>query len=196
MPRLTKMLPASLMISTLCFSAVSQAQTPPSEEALIKESRGAIMALGKQLKGTVKKAVKEKGLTGAIESCQLKAPEIAEAVSAEHQISVGRTSEKWRNPENAPDAWEQKVLASFEQRLAAGEEAKTLDHGEMVKTEDGKQVFRYMKAISAGKVCLNCHGANIKADVQKTLNERYPEDKATGFSLGDLRGAFTVVKSF
>ena len=37
-------------------------------------------------------------------------------------VEVGRTSDRWRNPENAPEAWQAAGLARLEQRLAAGED--------------------------------------------------------------------------
>ena len=39
---------------------------------------------------------------------------------------------------------------------------------------------------------MNCHGTDIKPKVKEKLDELYPEDEATGFFLGDLRGAFVV----
>jgi hypothetical protein len=49
-----------------------------------------------------------------------------------------------------------------------------------------------MKAIPTGKVCLTCHGSNIKLNLRTRINELYPEDKAYGFEIGDIRGAFTI----
>ena len=49
-----------------------------------------------------------------------------------------------------------------------------------------------MKAIPTGEVCLTCHGSNIKASLQIRINELYPDDKAYGFKIGDIRGAFFV----
>ena len=45
---------------------------------------------------------------------------------------------------------------------------------------------------TVGEVCLKCHGENIDPAVKAKLGELYPNDKATGYKLGDLRGAFTV----
>ena len=58
--------------------------------------------------------------------------------------------------------------------------------------EGGKKTFRYMKALPMGGVCSNCHGPVLKPDVIKKLDEYYPKDKARGFQVGDLRGAFTI----
>jgi hypothetical protein len=42
--------------------------------------------------------------------------------------------------------------------------------------------------------CLNCHGKpeNLAPEVKEMLAHLYPEDKAVGYELGDLRGAFSV----
>ena len=64
---------------------------------------------------------------------------------------------------------------------------------EEVKTEQGNS-FRFMKAIPTGQVCLDCHGDKIDPKVATKLITTYPEDKAIGFKLGDIRGAFTITQ--
>ena len=66
-----------------------------------------------------------------------------------------------------------------------------MEYAEVV-AEGGKQYFRYMKAIPTGELCLKCHGAEIEPGVKAKLDELYPNDKARGFKLGDIRGAFTI----
>ena len=61
--------------------------------------------------------------------------------------------------------------------------------------KDGKRVFRYMKAIPTGALCLNCHGTTLAPEVAAKLHELYPADAATGFNAGDLRGAFTITET-
>jgi hypothetical protein len=51
-----------------------------------------------------------------------------------------------------------------------------------------------MQAIPTGALCLQCHGENISPEVQAELARLYPEDKATGYSAGDIRGAFVVTR--
>ena len=40
--------------------------------------------------------------------------------------------------------------------------------------------------------CLLCHGPAVAAPVQSAIRARYPQDAATGFEEGSLRGAFWV----
>jgi hypothetical protein len=145
------------------------------------------------LKAELMKAMRDGGPANAIKVCKDRGPEIAAQKSKATGWRVARTSLKVRNPANEPDAWERRGLESFEARRAKGENVKDLDHGEVV-TENDKKVFRYMKAIQTRGICLRCHGTNIDPAVSSALREFYPQDKATGFKLGDIRGAFTITQ--
>jgi len=84
-------------------------------------------------------------------------------------------------------------LESFDQQMAAGADPNGLDWSEIV-TNDSRRQFRYMKAIPTGGLCLQCHGQNVAPGVHQKLNELYPNDQATGYSEGEIRGAFVVVR--
>ena len=137
--------------------------------------------------------MKKGGPVNAIGVCSEVAIPITEDVSEKSGWHVARTSLKLRNSSNEPDDWETAILKAFEAKKAAGADPKKLEHFEIVSTQ-GKKVFRYMKAIPTGKACLHCHGTELKAPVKEKLAELYPLDKATGFHLGSIRGAFTLSK--
>lgn len=162
-------------------------------EERVLQSRKVVKEFMGQLKGELKAAMKAGGPVNAIGVCKNKAPAIAGQLSEKYGWRVARTSLKVRNPNNEPDAWERKVLESFEQRKQQGEDVKKMEFAEVV-TVDGKQEFRYMKAIPTGKVCLQCHGAQIKPEVEAVLKQEYPRDQARGFRQGDIRGAFTITR--
>ncbi len=162
-----------------------------SQQELTRQARSLVKQFGSQLKGELQHGMKNGGPVNAIAICNTKAPGIADSVSGKSGWTVGRTSLKLRNPDNHPDSWEQQVLQDFERRLAAGADPKSLEHAEILE-QDGARIFRYMKAIPTGKVCLNCHGASIKPEVSAKLDQLYPADQARGFRIGDLRGAFTL----
>jgi hypothetical protein len=159
----------------------------------IQKSRAAIKMLADELKSTLQASMKANGPLESIAVCRIEAPQIAEKVSQQNDMSVARTSLRYRNQANKPDAWERSVLEQFEQRKIKGEEVNTLDYSEVTELE-GKKVFRYMKAIPTAEVCLSCHGSNIPEPLAARINSLYPDDNATGFSLGDIRGAFTVIQ--
>ncbi|MBS0244009.1 MAG: DUF3365 domain-containing protein, partial [Proteobacteria bacterium] len=97
-------------------------------------------------------------------------------------------------PENAPSAWELAVLRDFQQKSTAGTDPDKLEFWEQTTSPEGDKLFRYMRGIPTGEVCLACHGSDLKPDVKAELTRYYPDDKATGYKLGELRGAFSLVK--
>lgn len=156
-------------------------------------SRATVKEFAGTLQGELQAAMKAGGPVHALGVCREKAPAIAADISKAKGWRVVRTSLKTRNAKNAPDAWETKVLQDFEKRKAAGEDPAKLEHAEMVM-HGGKHEFRYMKAIviAEGAPCLACHGGKIAPDVAAKLQTLYPDDKATGYKTGDVRGAFSI----
>jgi len=173
----------SLMLAS---SAVVADGLDASEINLEAEAKARIQPFANQLLETVQEAIRAQGAPKAVEACQLMAPQIADRHS-HTEWQIGRTSLKLRNPNNAPDAWEQKVLQHFQQEIAQGKPAKELSFGEVVGAD-----YRYMQAIVVGEPCLACHGEKIDPQVRATLQEHYPQDRAVGYRVGDLRGAFTL----
>lgn len=159
-----------------------------------REARELVNQFFGSLKGELQAALQEGGPVIAISICKLKAPRLTRELSSLSGWYLARTSLKLRNPNNQPDAWERNVLEQFEARKANGESLQNMEYAEVVDIE-GKKIFRYMQAIEVMDLCLNCHGQNIKPEISRILNQLYPNDHATGFQKGDLRGAFTLAKS-
>ncbi len=180
-----------LVMTTLLASLIAAPAVADDLQDRAAASREASEILLKALKSEVEKAVQTGGPMHAVSVCNENAPQITRQVSLDAGWDVGRTSLKVRNPKNAPDVWERKVLEDFESRKAAGETLKNMEYYEVVE-EDGTQSFRYMKAIPLFGVCVNCHGSKIRPKISAKIYKFYPEDKARGFKPGDLRGAFTV----
>ncbi|MDQ1315044.1 MAG: hypothetical protein QG662_1153 [Pseudomonadota bacterium] len=174
------------------------ASGPTAEEqaAMAADARKASGALIQKLGGELKAAMGEKGPEGAISVCKERAPQIAADVSKQFNFDVKRVSPKNRNPAGVPDAWEAEAQAGLEKRLAAGEKPETLDTWQIVSTPAGKQ-FRFAKALPVQPVCLNCHGdpAAISDGVKARLAAEYPQDKATGYSAGMVRGIISIKRA-
>ncbi len=173
-------LPLLLNLQSLQAAEVDKAQ-------LKQEAIGIIKKFGGSLKPELKKAIQAGGPAHAVSVCSEKAPSIAQRLSSDSGWMVKRVSLKARNQVAVPDAWEQKVLQQFDQRQANGESAAKMAYSEIV---DGK--FRLMKAQGVEAVCLNCHAAEIKPEVEAALKDNYPEDRARGYELGQIRGAFSL----
>lgn len=99
-----------------------------------------------------------------------------------------QTSLRLRNPANAPDEWERKVL----KKLQSSGYSKGVGFGETLETE---KIYRYMKPIYAERACLECHGEKdkIKTAIRQFLERKYPGDEAFGYKEGDIRGGISII---
>lgn len=166
------------------------------EAAMLNEARGIAAKMPAKLIEVLNDEIDKGGHASAISVCREKAPQMAKALSEQTGWAIRRVSLKNRNPKAVPDAWEKAVLEDFDRRLEAGEKPMDIEKGEVV-VADGQAVYRYMKALPTQELCLSCHGTpdKIKPEVQAKLKELYPDDKATGYGLKQLRGAITVKKA-
>jgi hypothetical protein len=190
---------APALIALAIPALLAGCATGPSAEeqaAMAAEARKASGALIQKLGGELKTALGEKGPDGAIGVCKERAPQIAAEVAKQSGFDVKRVSPKNRNPAGVPDAWEAEAQAGLEKRMAAGEKPETLDTWQVVSTASGKQ-FRYAKALPVQPVCLTCHGdaAAIPDAVKARLAAEYPQDKATGYGPGMVRGIISIKRS-
>jgi hypothetical protein len=111
------------------------------------------------------------------------------------KLEVKRVSFNNRNSENFPDEFEKEGIKEFEKLFA---ENKINSETEIIKkiNVDGKESIRFMKPIIIEAPCLNCHGSEneIIPEVKDLIQKKYPYDKATGYKIGDLRGAISITK--
>jgi len=184
-----------VLIAITCgITLMSSGFAETGEDANLEEAKGIIKAFSSGLQAELQAALDAGGPTNAIQVCKERVPAIAADYSTRTGWDVGRTSLKLRNPTaNAPDAWEKQVLLEFEARKADGEDVETMAVAAVTQV-DGEKRFRYMQAIPTGGLCLTCHGEALAPAISTALDRAYPQDQARGFSLGDIRGAFTLSK--
>ncbi len=159
-----------------------------------KRSVTAVKTFASSLQAELKEAMEEGGATNAITVCNTRADAIAMDVSKKQGLNIMRVSLKTRNPDNAPNEWQKKILEDFEYRKLNGEPITELTYAHVAGIEAGKE-FRFMKAIPTKVICITCHGADIAPDVKERLDQLYPNDNARGFRPGDIRGAFVVTRN-
>lgn len=180
-----------LPISLALFAFPTLAQ---DISTLTADTKKTVLPVVPKVVNAMQEAVKSQGIAGAIPVCKEQAPALIMEKRKETGWDIRRVSLKTRNAERGtPDLWEVRQLADFNIRAAQGEKPDTLEKSEIV-TLNGKQVFRYMKALPVGDVCMSCHGPaeNMDAGLKAKLAESYPHDQATGYSKGQIRGALTV----
>jgi hypothetical protein len=159
---------------------------------MLEEARKVATSLPPKMLSALQDEIAKSGPEGAIPVCKEMAPKMAAKALQETGWKVRRVSLKVRNEARAvPDDWEKAALEDFDKRAAAGEPAAKLEKGEKVGGE-----YRYVKALPVQPLCLNCHGPadRISDAVKAVLKEHYPNDRATGYSEGQIRGAISVRK--
>jgi len=180
------------IVIVLCLLAVAlDGSADPLAEATV--AKAAIKDLAGALQTELKNAMQTGGPVAAIAVCNTKAMPITAKVAKDHGMALSRVSVRNRNPANAPNDWQTAVLEDFERQKSSGKDIATLAWSETVNVDGGRE-FRFMKAIPTAAVCLNCHGTSLDPAVSGILSDLYPEDSATGFSEGDIRGAFVATQ--
>ena len=122
------------------------------------------------------------GPADAIAVCSVQAPEIAASLSRDG-VAMGRTSHRLRNPANASPEWVSPIVDAY---------ASSASDREPRIVEISETQLGYVEPIVLQPLCLTCHGETLAPDIASRIAELYPEDRATGFEVGDFRGVFWV----
>ena len=105
------------------------------------------------------------------------------SVAAENGWTVSQMAIRYRNPAHRADSAARAVMAEMER------DRELMGTWRRTETE-GREGVRYFRRITVERACLACHGA--KEDRPTFVKEGYPEDRAYGFEIGDLRGVYSV----
>lgn len=178
---------AYLIISLLSTSLLVASEKPNKNQRQIKqEGIQYIKMLGSTLKSQLQSHMKaDKTGLSAITFCSEQADAITKEVNKKlpEYASVRRTALKIRNENNKPDALDTKVMKEYEISIAKG--TFKANDIKVIKDED---IVRVYKPLITQGACLKCHGSNIDKEIQNIISLNYPNDKATDFKGGSLRG--------
>lgn len=155
------------------------------------------LALGKEiaqlsfktLSGELKSQIVEGGPIHAIPFCNEQAIPLTDSLASSYNAKIERVAVDYRNPRNRAVGFDTDVYMSYSAQLSDGKMVKPKLHS----NEDGQTVFYAPIVLKAQ--CVVCHGEPIEEISEETLvkiSELYPDDLATGFSEGDLRGLWKI----
>jgi Protein of unknown function (DUF3365) len=163
-------------------ASAPSASASPDHSAAEREALAAANAaadeLGRTLRARLLEAMAD-GAPAAAEVCANEAATRTAEVGARNHASVGRGSTRMRGA-TPPPPWVQAWLVAQREGSAEGVTG-------WQRVEEGHA--RVLRPIVIEAPCLTCHGETVSPEVQALLATRYPDDRATGYRLGDLRGA-------
>jgi hypothetical protein len=174
-------------IFPLTFATSLLLASPSAEEQAVAKGNETSALLIQKLGGELKAQMQSSGVLGALNFCSQNALNLTAQVAQETKTSIKRLSLKNRNPLNTPTAQETAVLNKWE---ALAKNGQPLPPYELEKVSDSTTVY-YKPILINNEACLKCHG-NVEGELAKAIRSAYPEDRATGYKMGDLRGMIAV----
>jgi hypothetical protein len=169
-----------------CGRSPRQLDPVPAELApRVSVAEAAADDLRTTLSTRLARAIGESGPEGGIDVCSREARALTAEVSKRHQVEIGRTSTRLRNPANAARPW----LTGYLEQTSG---KKAADVSPAVFDLDNR--LGVVQPLATLPLCTSCHGPaeNLSAPIKAVLERSYPEDRATGFAVGDLRGVLWV----
>lgn len=143
----------------------------------------------KEMRGQLVTQMKEGGPIQGIPFCNEQALPITRSLSDKFNVTIKRTSDKLRNQKNAPSERELEIIQNYKNSLANNEQLVPI-----VELDINNKKHFYTPILLKAE-CLICHGKlneSINSETAALVKSLYPNDKATGYEEGDLRGIWSI----
>lgn len=175
----------------LTITALS-ACSNPKQQTISEEEKEALMLLGDSISmkmqnvllQNVGKAIQKGGTDYAVEFCNVQAMPLTDSIADNLNVYIQRLSDKNRNPVNAL----QTQMDSIAWRKMKSEKT------DFTTQDKNGEVYYYKPILIGMPTCIKCHGGknDIPVSTQKIIGQKYPNDKAVGYQMGDLRGMWKI----
>ena len=164
-------------------------------ENQVSGMRASALEFMKELKGILINQIQTNGILRAVSVCSDTAQVLTNSFGIQKGVYIKRVSLKNRNLNNAPDDFEKLILNKYALMQQNNELSGDTEYAEIVEEGEFKYL-RYVKPILVQTECLNCHGSenDIIPEVKQLISQAYPNDKAVGYKVGELRGIVSLKK--
>jgi ABC-type glycerol-3-phosphate transport system substrate-binding protein len=182
----------AMMLAVLIIAGCGNSELKEKEKlGFVKKGSLIAQQTFKKLSSQLKQTIEEKGPAGAIGFCNITAIPLTDEISTKNKATIKRATDKPRNPVNLANDEEIMIIERMKTEMAAGNQPMPV----VQKDADGNPHF-YAPIILKG-LCLQCHGndSDITADTKEKIKTLYPDDKATGYKTGELRGIWSITFS-
>lgn len=174
-------------ILSFALSSVLLHASPSSEEQAIAKGNQISGTLLQKLGGELKHQIQTSGAIGALNFCAQNALTLTDQVAKESNAPIKRVSLRNRNPINKANPQEAALLKDWE---ALTQNGQPLPPHKLFNISENTIMY-YKPILINNEACLKCHG-NIEGELAKEIKAVYPEDRATGYKMGDLRGMIAI----
>lgn len=160
-------------------------EAPAEVRPAISRADVMIAAMHDALLWELNSSLEQGGPTLAIKSCHIDSTRVSQRVGREEGVAAGRTSDRLRNPTNAPRPWAAPIVKANAGRRAQDVPGFVVDLGDKVGV---------LRPVAHRPQCGGCHGRpeTLSTAIRAELQTRYPVDRAVGFEEGDIRGWYWV----
>lgn len=170
----------------------SPADADAAEAARLEQGGQLAHAAFTALSAHLQQAMQEGGPAHAVDFCSLNALPLLDSLSASHGARIRRASNRARALHGRPDSAEARQL---EDMLAQWKAGATVSGIAARTVPQGDSVAYFQPIFIHSPTCLKCHGTpgeELDATAYAKILERYPEDQAVNYALGDLRGLWSI----
>lgn len=175
---------ATLLLPFIVASCKQATQNEKQISALKRQADSIATVSQMILLQNVAGAIQKGGIDYAIEFCNIQAMPLTDSIADHLKVYIQRLSDKNRNPDNAIQTQMDSI---------AWEKMKS-EKTDFTKQDKNGEVYYYKPILIAMPTCIKCHGGknDISESTQRIINQKYPNDKAVGYQMGDLRGMWKI----
>jgi hypothetical protein len=158
-------------------------QAPPELQPVIARADLVIVAMQDAVLRELNHELANRSAAEAVDVFHLYLTATIQRLARQEGIAAGRTSDRLRNPTNAPRPWAAPLVNAHAGQSARNVEGFVVDLGDKVGV---------LRPIAERPICAGCHGPLLSPAVRTALLDQYPADNGAGFADGELRGWFWV----
>ena len=163
--------------------------TSVDTSAVVAEGQSITADAFQTLSSNLMGAMQEGGFEYALQFCKVEALPLTDSLSTHYGVDLRRATHRPRNPINRADSLEMETIRHYIAQINNQEQPAPVVH-----RSDDQLIYHAPIVINNG-MCLNCHGdtgSEIQQERLEMIRNLYPNDEATGFDMGDLRGIWSI----
>ncbi|WP_457617401.1 Tll0287-like domain-containing protein [Lutibacter sp.] len=179
----------AFLITLVSLISCTNSLSKQEKKDYLQKGKEIAKASFKELSNHLMSQMQMGGPAQAVPFCNVQAIPVTESLSNKYNVTIKRTSDKVRNPKNAPTKREQEVISTYKALKAKGEKLTP------IVEIDAANKKHFYAPIIVNKKCLSCHGTKgeeLSVKTDSLIKTMYPKDLAVDYKIGDVRGVWSI----